>query len=209
MKTLWVIPTKIEGEEILRRFSWKPTDKHKYFLETPGKKITLLFSGTGSAALMLSLTEELVKSKPDTMLFFGFAGSYRRDLPLGSLVEVRENIFGDVGTSGKSLEQMGLPFSYKKTELNISLLKSSQKGLRELTYNKVSESFAEAEARKKRWNGDLESMEGAAFFVLGKYFEIPFRMFRAISNYAGERNKKNWEIRRSVLVLGEKAEREI
>ncbi len=172
-------------------------------MEKNDKQITLLFSGTGSVALTLSLTEELVKNKYSAMFFLGFAGAYTREFSLGEVVEVRENLFGDVGTSERTLVGMGLPFSYKKEELNIEIYANSRQGFRELTYNKVSETFAEAEARRKRWQGHLESMEGAAFFVLGKYFGVPFRMFRAVSNYAGERDKKNWELRSSVLGLSE------
>jgi futalosine hydrolase len=42
-------------------------------------------------------------------------------------------------------------------------------------------------------------MEGAAFHYIGIMKSIPFIQIRGISNFVGERNKKNWKIDEAIL----------
>jgi futalosine hydrolase len=44
------------------------------------------------------------------------------------------------------------------------------------------------------YSPELESMEGAAFHYCCLMKEIPFVQIRGVSNYIGERDKKNWKI---------------
>ena len=47
---------------------------------------------------------------------------------------------------------------------------------------------------KNRLNPDIETMEGAAIFRVCNDFNIPCMQIRSVSNFVGERNKKNWDI---------------
>jgi futalosine hydrolase len=41
-------------------------------------------------------------------------------------------------------------------------------------------------------------MEGAAFHYVCLTEKVPFLQLRAVSNYVGERNKKNWNIKLAI-----------
>ena len=45
-----------------------------------------------------------------------------------------------------------------------------------------------------RVNPDIESMEGAAFFMVCQKFKLPCLQIRTISNKIENRNKQNWKI---------------
>ena len=47
---------------------------------------------------------------------------------------------------------------------------------------------------KNRLSPDIETMEGAAVFRVCNDFNIPCMQIRSVSNFVGERNKKNWNI---------------
>jgi futalosine hydrolase len=57
-----------------------------------------------------------------------------------------------------------------------------------------------AEYRKK-FDPVLESMEGAALHYVCLAEKIPFIQLRAASNYIGERDKKKWMLKESVVNL--------
>ena len=66
--------------------------------------------------------------------------------------------------------------------------------VRGLTVNKV---HGTAESIKKiieKYQPDVESMEGAAFFFACLQAKVPFMEIRAISNFVEPRNKENWNI---------------
>jgi futalosine hydrolase len=44
-------------------------------------------------------------------------------------------------------------------------------------------------------------MEGAALHYVCLMEKIPFLQIRSISNYIGERNKKNWNMKESIINL--------
>ena len=47
----------------------------------------------------------------------------------------------------------------------------------------------------------VESMEGAALHYVCLKEKIPFLQIRSVSNYIGERNKKNWNMKESIANL--------
>jgi futalosine hydrolase len=47
----------------------------------------------------------------------------------------------------------------------------------------------------------VESMEGAAFHYVCLSEKIPFLQLRSISNYIGERNKAQWNLKDSIVSL--------
>jgi len=47
----------------------------------------------------------------------------------------------------------------------------------------------------------VESMEGASAALAARLYETPFAEIRAISNIAGDRDKKNWDFQSSLAHL--------
>jgi futalosine hydrolase len=57
---------------------------------------------------------------------------------------------------------------------------------------------------KNKFNPDIETMEGAAFFYICIRERIPFLAIRAISNRVEPRDKRNWKINLALANLSEK-----
>jgi futalosine hydrolase len=63
-----------------------------------------------------------------------------------------------------------------------------------LTVNKVHGYDASIDLMQKKYNCDLETMEGAAFFYVCLMENVSFLQIRSVSNYVEPRNKENWDI---------------
>jgi futalosine hydrolase len=70
-----------------------------------------------------------------------------------------------------------------------------------ITVNTVHGNSASIKKVKKKFNPDIESMEGAAFFFACQNEKIPCLQIRAISNYVEKRNKKKWKMKLAVKNL--------
>jgi len=56
----------------------------------------------------------------------------------------------------------------------------------------------------RKFNPDIETMEGATFFYICSMENIPFLALRAISNRVEKRNRDNWNITLALKNLSEK-----
>jgi futalosine hydrolase len=73
-----------------------------------------------------------------------------------------------------------------------------------ITVNSATGSDATRNKLLKKFNPDIETMEGATFFYLCKREKIPFLALRAISNRVETRNRSNWNIPIALKSLSEK-----
>jgi len=67
--------------------------------------------------------------------------------------------------------------------------------------NEITTSKQKVKFYKDTFNPVVESMEGAALHYVCLMEQIPFLQLRSISNYIGERNKKNWNMKESIINL--------
>ena len=166
---------------------------------------------THGIGLMLSTfhLSEIVKSKPDLVIQCGLAGTYQNHLKIGETVIVENEILGDTGAQDY-MDQLDLfdmqlmntnefPFSNSmlKNEY-ITHLNTSLKKVTGLTVNLSSGNASTIELRKKKYNADIETMEGAVLHYVCLQKEIPHIQFRAISNLVEPRNKDNWKIKEAI-----------
>jgi futalosine hydrolase len=63
-----------------------------------------------------------------------------------------------------------------------------------LTVGTATGSQDTIERLSAKYNPDIETMEGAAFFFVCSMEKIPFIALRAISNMVEPRNRENWDI---------------
>jgi futalosine hydrolase len=63
-----------------------------------------------------------------------------------------------------------------------------------VTVNTVHGNEKSIKSVKRKYNPDIESMEGAAFFYVCMMEKIPCIQLRAVSNYVERRNKNSWNI---------------
>jgi futalosine hydrolase len=73
-----------------------------------------------------------------------------------------------------------------------------------ITVNTATGSDKTRDRLVKKFNPDIETMEGATFFYICRREKIPFIALRAISNIVENRNKSNWDLDLALLNLAEK-----
>jgi len=181
-----------------------------YTGESQRLKIQFHQSGIGMLAAGFALTKLAMEDKPDLIIQMGIAGSFDPDLALGSVVVIDEETIGDLGVEeeGKWKDLFDLklekssyhPFEKRKLP-NQWLTKYNLLGLKEvngITVNEISTNPERIQKLIKKYNPVIESMEGAALHYTARETNIPFIQIRAISNYIGERNKANWELKLAI-----------
>jgi futalosine hydrolase len=200
MKILLVSATKLELSYLVSR-------QKKVALTAGVQKICLgkhsidvLVTGVGMTATAFYLAKTLNK-KYDLAINAGVAGSFKRNIPLGNVLNVFQDCFADMGAEDGdnflTLKEIGLN---QETQVTSSILHPPSSVLRRLkkvkgiTVNTVHGNTASIKRVVKKFNPDIESMEGAAFFFACAQFKTPCLQVRAVSNYVERRNKKNWKL---------------
>ncbi len=170
------------------------------------KSIRLVSSGIGSVSAASCTTREILLHKPDLLVQIGIAGSYDRSLPLGSVVQIREEWEADLGIelsdgSFRSLEEEGL--EEVRRLLNPSQFEFGLPTCEGLTVQMASGTQARIDNLTFRFpNAQIESMEGAGFFRACLASGVKFAQLRAISNYVEPRNRSTWQMGLALDNLG-------
>ena len=209
MKILLVSATVHEIKPLLGRLKKVPGSENLWSGKLGKNRVDALVTGVGMTASAFHLALVL-RTKYDLAVQAGFAGSFRKDIPLGTLVDVRSDVFSDLGTEDGdrflTLKEMGLSkVSSLKSPARTETVRSGgqvsspkiQTGLRKakgITVNTVHGNAASIRKVLRKFNPDVESMEGAAFFFACGESRMPCIQVRAISNYVERRNKKNWKL---------------
>jgi futalosine hydrolase len=138
-------------------------------------------------------------------------------LNVGDVVMPVSDCFADAGIEDGenflTLSESGLisanDFPYKDGLLYADTsynekMKGILKPVRAITVNTATGSEATMGKLLKKFNPDIETMEGATFFYICSRENIPFLALRAISNKVEPRNKNNWNIDLALNNLSEK-----
>lgn len=177
--------------------------------ERDGLRVELLITGVGMLLTGIHLMQVLCERAFDLVINVGVAGAFDRSLALGEVVEVVREGFGDLGAQDRDgsfmdVFEMGLlpgdnlffedGFLVNKT----ALLSLALKKVNGLTVNKVHGESQSIAIVHKKYQPDIETMEGIAFFYVCLLKKIPFVQIRAISNYVEPRNRDNWKMKLAV-----------
>ncbi len=172
----------------------------------------LLITGVGAPACMYSLTKCLLQNKYDFVIQAGIAGTFKNQYPLGQTFAVKTDLFGDLGIQEKNqfftlfekgfVSEDAFPNTNGRLENNIENYFSLNPA-NAITINTVSDSLTQTELYKKKYDVDIESMEGAAFHYVCIQEKISFLQIRSISNFVGERVKTNWKMKEAIDSLNE------
>ncbi len=181
-----------------------------YTGESQRLKLQYHQSGIGMLAASFALTKLAIEDKPDLIIQVGIAGTFDTTQPLGTVVVINEETIGDLGVEedGKWKDLFDLklekssyhPFEKRKLP-NQWLTKYNLLGLQEvsgITVNEISTNQERIQKLMKKYNPTIESMEGAALHYVARETNIPFIQIRAISNYIGERDKSNWQMKLAI-----------
>ncbi len=198
--------TEFEAAPLRRFLTENWTEAEPGFFQKGNAVVHLNTSGIGPVETALFLGKYLTVNDLDLAINIGIAGSLDPNLPLGSVVQVVSERFGDVGVeeadgsftdlfdlgfwekdappfSNGRLENLGAAvfgFLPKKHGLTVSKAHGSESSIQ-----KIREKFPDAE---------VESMEGAAFFRACLDAGLPFLEIRAVSNLVEKRNRAAWQI---------------
>jgi len=181
-------------------------------------EIILLVAGVGSMATAWAMKEWIsMNEKPHFAINAGIAGSYKDEFTTGDVVIPLSDCFADSGIEDGedflTLPETGLcdanefPFSNGLIMADpgyIIQMNSIIKPVRAITVNTATGSESTRDKLIKKFNPDIETMEGATFFYICAWENIPFLAVRAISNRVETRNLSNWNIKIALDNLSEK-----
>jgi len=188
MKTLVVAATKAELTFFYQHFNLPEGN----FVES--KNFDLLITGVGMVATAFALGKHL-SHQYNLVVNFGIAGSFDRSIALGTVLNITEDIFAELGAENGdeflTITDLGFGENHytAKTQRKVGL--PLAKGI---TMNCVTGSEKSIRNLIERLNPTTESMEGAAVFYAAKQLNIDCLQIRSISNYVEPRNKENWKI---------------
>ena len=187
MKILLVVATK---SEIIK-------DKFKDF--------DVIVTGVGIVNTTFYLTKKLGKKDYDLVINMGVAGSFSDEIKIGDVVEVVEDNFSEIGfEDGNSFSEFTnfrIKNSFKVNE------RTNLKKAKGITVNTVHGNEKTITEIVSRLTPDVESMEGAACFMVCEKFEIPCIQIRAISNKVEKRNTENWNLPLAISNLNTELEK--
>jgi futalosine hydrolase len=178
----------------------QPETEEQNGLKINRSEYDILITGVGMTATAFALGRHLATNQYDLAINLGIAGSFDRNIPLGSVVEVIQDTFTELGAEDDSrfitLDALGFGQTVYKTDTRVANYYTGQNlwPVTAATVNTVHGSDASIELLHRRAAPQLESMEGAAFFYACEQAGLPALQIRAVSNYVEKRNRDAWKI---------------
>jgi futalosine hydrolase len=203
MRILIVTATSFEIEPL----------RNELLLNKPKHQIDFLKTGVGAVQTCFHLLNQLNKNAYDLVINAGIAGAFDTNKhPIGAVLEIQKDRFGDLGAefadgSFEDVFELGLA---KDNQLYTNgWLANLDCGTEfplvdALTVNKVSGSQQSALQLQRKYNADLESMEGAAVAYTCLNLKVPFRQIRSVSNKIENRDRSKWDIPLAIKSLNQK-----
>lgn len=218
MKILIVSATLFEVKKLAeRQYMTETIPNHMYKFAIGRMQVHLLTPGIGLLHTAFWLGKILQEGAYELTVNAGICGSYRPDIPLGSVLHVTEEQLPEPGIyedgTFRSLFELGLmppdedPFEEGKLVNRLFPKLNAIRNLQRVTGNTVSTMQTDPgriQTLLTRFPADVESMEGAAVMFACLSEKIPCFQIRAVSNYVGERNKERWDIHKAIRNLDEK-----
>ena len=208
MRLLVVSATELEAKTITK---WcKPMKSNSKWVESfihGNIIIDVLNTGAGIVPTTFVLGRLLLLYSYDLAINIGLAGSFKKEYLLGSVVNVVEDRFSELGAEDGDkfipIENMELPGydQYPFIEGNLHPAEPDDLeminelvAVKGITVNTVHGNVKSIHNVVELYDPDVETMEGAAFFYCCMRSDLPCLQIRAISNIVEKRNKENWQI---------------
>lgn len=207
MQSLLVAATHKEVENLLKAFTFIEKKSAQISLYSyKSQQIDVLVTGVGIHATAFSLGKYL-SNNYQFSINVGIAGSFNRNIELGSVVNIYSDCFAELGAENDkdfiSVFDLGLldknefPFENGWIENNWNLKNIIIENLPKvsgITVNKVHGNEENIEKVFQLFHPYTESMEGAAFLYACRMENVPCVQIRSISNYVEKRNREAWNI---------------
>jgi futalosine hydrolase len=192
----------------------KGAEKHAFqSFQLHQLQIDILYTGIGIMGTMYALMDYLSHRHPDGWIQAGIGGAYDPSLPITGVYRISNEVvvgFGAQEKDGHIIDPFRLnwmapdtyPFSDGKLicpfHPNTPLPEAS--GMTSFYSHGAASSISLLQQEK---TGQIESMEGAAFFYVSLMKKIPFLEFRSISNMVAPRDITSWRIQEAITTLNE------
>lgn len=172
----------------------------------------VLITGIGLTATTWSLTRQLLIKKPDLVIQAGVGGCFDRSIATGTVMAIKQEAIADQSVIElnalktlfdlKLVPQNQFPFTRGwMVNKNEVLKKVKLKKVKGISVNEITTDPKKVKFYEKQFSPVVESMEGAALHYVCLMEKVPFIQLRAVSNYIAERNKKNWNMKSSIINL--------
>jgi futalosine hydrolase len=182
--------------------------------QLPSTEVHVLITGVGLPLAMYYLGRHLALQRFDLVVNAGIAGALDESFALGSVWQVTSEQFADLGVEEADgrftdlfqlqlIDPLAPPFQNGVMRNPFGAAYDFLPKTNGITVSKVHGHASSIAALKKRIQGGLESMEGAATFYASLMNQVPFLEIRAVSNYVEPRNRANWEIGLAIKNLNE------
>jgi futalosine hydrolase len=167
-------------------------------------EVDLIVTGLGMTFTTYFLTKALSLSNYDLVINAGIAGTFKDEISLGTVVNVKSEQFCDFGIEEPG--KINTIFEAGFADPNIFPFDGGKmynpnkfKGLDLPVVHAVTGNISHGdpisiERIRRDFDPDIESMEGAAIFYVCLQEKIPFLEIRAISNYIELRDTDKWDI---------------
>jgi len=189
------------------------------------REVLVAFSGLGKINAAAAAAAILSSYSVSRLWMWGSAGAYDlAGVEISDVALASEEILGDEGvatiSSWQPLDAIGIPLIdttvkpiFNRMEVDPLELMRSRQLLSEwqrippaprihvgpfVTVSAVSGSPARARLLSNRYRALCENMEGGAVAQICLRYQVPFLEIRGLSNRAGDRNKKRWQLSKAL-----------
>ncbi|MEP6796132.1 MAG: hypothetical protein ABJB16_17520 [Saprospiraceae bacterium] len=174
--------------------------------------IDIIYTGIGILQTTYTLMDYLSHRHPDAWIQAGIGGAFDSSLKIGDVYQIESEFLAEFGAedqNGKIMDPFELgwndanafpytegklicPFINEKFEIPIA------SGMTSIHAHGFPPHI---EQLRKDIHGQIENMEGAAFFYISLIKKIPFLSVRSISNYVEARDTTKWDFLDSIYNL--------
>lgn len=167
-------------------------------------EVDLLFSGIGILETTFNLLQYLQKARPDGWIQAGIGGAFDPLLSFGTVYQIHSEVLAGFGAGqpdGTTVDPFSMGWKQPNDQpyLDGKLICPYRSPINlpsasGMTTFQSHGHPALIEWLRKSVHGQIENMEGAAFFYVSLMQEIPFLSMRAISNRVETRDTTAWDI---------------
>ncbi|HSH67288.1 MAG TPA: futalosine hydrolase [Bacteroidia bacterium] len=212
MKILIVAATKFEINPLLEQMEINTFAGNSRIIKCTYKELEVDYLITGVGMVTTAYyTGKILDDTYDMALNIGICGTFNANLEIGSVVNVYEDRFAEMGAEDGNnfltLEELKLEAITTVTNIEqgeISHVMELLPKVNGITVNKVHGNAKSIKNTFERFHPIVESMEGAAFMFVCEKEKIPYLQIRAISNVVEKRNREAWNIPLAIENLNKK-----
>jgi futalosine hydrolase len=180
--------------------------------------IDVLVTGVGMVATAARTARALALSTYDLALNLGLCGSFESEFAPGTVVHVTSDHLVELGAEDGdnflTVRDLGLlrdddpPFEEGRIVNSAPPVNARLQELptvEGITVNTVHGNARSIEAVVRRFQPQVESMEGAAFMFACVTADVPCAQIRAVSNFVEPRSRADWKIPEAIAALDRSA----